>query len=94
MTAKPDLPIQSLPWFLFYLLAPFVTFMRESLEMRYLWQKPLKLDNAKLVAFLGQEPHTPLDTAIAETLGALGCLEQTPKLQPKLSGTKRPAAIL
>ncbi len=94
VVGKPDLPIRSMPWFLFYLLAPFVTFMRESLEMRYLWRRPLKLDNAKLVAFLGMEPHTPLDRAIAETLGALGCLEQTPKTQPKVSGTKRSAAIL
>jgi len=94
VVGKPDLPIRSLPWFLFYLLAPFVTFMRESLEMRYLWRQPLKLDNTKLVAFLGHEPHTPLDNAIAETLSALGCLGPQPKFQAKLSGTNRPAEIL
>ena len=32
-----------------------VTTMREMLEMRYLWRKPLRLDNRKLVAFLGEE---------------------------------------
>ena len=29
--------------------------------MRYLWKRPIGLDNAKLVAFLGEEPATPLD---------------------------------
>ena len=33
------------------------------LEMRYLWKKPLRFDNAKLVSLLGVEPHTPLDQA-------------------------------
>ena len=47
---------------------------REMLEMRYLWREPLQLDNRKLVAFLGGEPHTPLDTALRETLSGLGCL--------------------
>ena len=41
-----------------FLGAPFVTFMREALEMRYLWQKPLRLDNSKLVSLIGPEPHT------------------------------------
>ena len=37
-------------------------------------ERPLRLDNAKLVAFLGAEPTTPLDRAVALTLEALGCL--------------------
>ena len=49
--------------------------MRQMIEMRYLWQEPLKLDNAKLNAFLGSEPHTPIDQAIVTTLRGLGCLE-------------------
>jgi hypothetical protein len=40
------------------------------LEMRYLWQVPLQLDNTKLRALIGQETHTPLEAAIAATLGA------------------------
>jgi hypothetical protein len=42
--------------------------------MRYLWSTPVKLDSRKLVAFLGEEPHTPLDRA--ETLAGLGCLHR------------------
>jgi hypothetical protein len=34
----------------------------------------VSLDNAKLVAALGAEPHTPVDQAVAATLAGLGCL--------------------
>jgi nucleoside-diphosphate-sugar epimerase len=47
------------------------------LEMRYLWREPLRMDNSRLVAPLGQEPHTPLDDAVKETLKGLGCLEES-----------------
>jgi nucleoside-diphosphate-sugar epimerase len=74
-----QLPIRDLPWGLIYAAAPFSTFLREALEMRYLWQVPLRLDNTRLRALLGEEPHTPLDVAIRETLAALGIL---PALSP------------
>jgi len=61
------------PWFVVYLLAPFFETFREMLEMRYLWRSALKLDNSKLVHFLGEEPHTPLDEALRSTLRELGC---------------------
>jgi hypothetical protein len=70
------LPVKSLPWGLIYAGAPFSTFMREALEMRYLWQIPLRLDNAKLRRLIGEEPHTKLDEAVRETLTALGCLAE------------------
>ncbi len=46
VSGNPDLPIRKFPWILVYLAAPFVTFMREALEMRYLWRTPLRLDNS------------------------------------------------
>jgi hypothetical protein len=52
--------IQSFPWWLMYLAAPFNATLRELLEMRYLWRQPVRLDNTKLVNFLGAEPHTLL----------------------------------
>ncbi len=67
--------IKKMPWGVIRLASPFVTMLRELLEMRYLWQETVELDNAKLVAFLGQEPHTHLDTALAQSLEGLGCLE-------------------
>jgi nucleoside-diphosphate-sugar epimerase len=68
------LPIRRFPWLVLYALAPFVETLRETLEMRYLWTQAVQLDNRKLVAFLGQEPHTALDQALRETLTGLGCL--------------------
>ena len=62
------------PWWLMKLIAPFVVTVREMLEMRYLWQTPQLLDNRRLVAALGQEPHTPLEQAVEATLADLGCL--------------------
>ncbi len=44
-------------------------------DRRYLWKKPVKLDNSKLAAFLGAEPHTPLDIAVRATLSELGCID-------------------
>jgi nucleoside-diphosphate-sugar epimerase len=66
--------VRPLPWLLFTLLAPFMVTFREMQEMRYLWREPLRLDNGKLLAVLGREPHTPLDMAVKTTLGQLGCL--------------------
>ncbi len=42
--------------------------------MHYLWRLPVRLRNDKLVDFLGAEPHTPLDSAVLQTLQGLGCL--------------------
>lgn len=58
------LPVRPFPWALVYAAAPFMTMMRELIEMRYLWRETILLDNARLLTFLGAEPHTPLDTAI------------------------------
>lgn len=66
--------IHSFPWWFMYLAAPFNATLRELLEMRYLWRQSVRLDNTKLVTFLGAEPHTPLDEAVRMTLQGLGCL--------------------
>jgi nucleoside-diphosphate-sugar epimerase len=71
---KPSLPVRSLPWFIFRAASPFSEKMRELYATRPLWQTPVELDNARLVQFLGQEPHTPIDTAIEITLRGLGSL--------------------
>jgi hypothetical protein len=65
------IPIKPFPYPLLIALSPFVTLFRELLEMRYLWEKPIGLDDAKLRAFLGEVPATPLDTAVRETLADL-----------------------
>ena len=69
------------PWTFVRAVSPFVTTLRELMEMRYLWREPLQLDNARLVAELGREPHTPLDEAVEATLMGLGCLGAQERMQ-------------
>ena len=66
--------IAAFPWWLVSLASPFVTTFREMLEMRYLWREPVCMDNSRLIAELGREPHTPLDEAVEATLLGLGCV--------------------
>ena len=75
VTGQPKLPVMGFPWWLVVALSPVVRIFGEMAEMRYLWREPLVLDDRKLRAFLGGVPQTPLDTAIAASLRALGCLE-------------------
>jgi nucleoside-diphosphate-sugar epimerase len=74
VVGEPKPSIRQFPWLLAYALGPFVTVFREMLELRYLWQRPVRLDHTKLVAFLGAEPRTPIDAAVHATLVGLGCL--------------------
>jgi nucleoside-diphosphate-sugar epimerase len=60
--------IKPFPWWAVRLASPFVDPCREMLEMRYLWQRAMQLDNAKLCALIGAESHTPIDEALAATL--------------------------
>ena len=71
---RPEMRATAFPWAAVVLASPFVTTFREMLEMRYLWREPLRMANSRLVAFLGEEPHTPLDQAVGEALRGLGCL--------------------
>jgi len=73
-TGNPALPIRSVPWPVLYLASPFVRFLRELIEMRYLWQVPVQLDNRKLLSVLGEEPHTELDDAVRVSLRQLACI--------------------
>ncbi|MFE1601840.1 NAD-dependent epimerase/dehydratase family protein [Methylobacterium sp. ID0610] len=83
---RPDLPVRRVPWGLARLAEPMVPFLREAREMLYLWREPLHLDNRRLVALLGAEPHTPLDAAVAATLADLGCLPAGAPAASSLAG--------
>jgi nucleoside-diphosphate-sugar epimerase len=73
-------PVIGFPWPLLTVAAPWVRFFGEMQEMRYLWTgQPLRLRNDALRAVLGEEPHTPLEQAVRESLQGLGCL---PAAQP------------
>jgi len=69
--------VSAFPWWLLSLASPFVATFREMREMRYLWRAPIRMDNARLIAVLGKEPHTPLDEAVEATLIGQGALAGT-----------------
>ncbi|MGX5665037.1 NAD-dependent epimerase/dehydratase family protein [Rhizobium daejeonense] len=73
VTGRPDLKLKRFPWLLVMLASPFVPLFRELLEMRYLWTREVMMDDRNLVEFLGEEPRTPIDEAVATTLASLGC---------------------
>ena len=74
-TGQATLPLRAFPWRLTRLAAPFSVLLRELGEMRYLWRVPLQLDNHRLLTWLGEEPHTPLEQAVAATLRGFGCMQ-------------------
>jgi nucleoside-diphosphate-sugar epimerase len=77
-TARPRLsPATKLPPPRPPLASPFVTTFREMREMRYLWRTHISMDNPRLIAVLGKEPHTPLDEAVEATLIGLGSIAPT-----------------
>jgi nucleoside-diphosphate-sugar epimerase len=67
---RPGLPIRRFPWPIVWLGAPFSAFLREAIEMTWLWTSSLALDNSRLRTLIGEEPHTPLDEAVKAAIGA------------------------
>ena len=68
--ARPKLREIGFPWWLMQLLAPFGGFPGEVVEVKRFWRAPLRLDNERLKALIGPEPHTPLDEAVTASLAA------------------------
>lgn len=67
----PAVPIRKLPWWIISLVAPLSADLKELSELKYLWEQPIRLDNTRLLATLGQEPRTPLPEAVRQTLAFL-----------------------
>jgi len=68
------IPVRPIPWWIFLLLSPFNETMRELYATRQLWRAPIQLENARLIRFLGNEPHTPLQSAVEATLRGMNCI--------------------
>lgn len=77
---RPDqkVKIAGLPWPLLRAGGLFVPMWAELAEMRYLWSKSHRLNGARLAAAIGTPRHTPLVTALAEALRALGKIDSLP----------------
>ncbi len=71
LSPQAGLKLRSMPWAVMRIVAWFNPLVASLLEMRYLWQEPHRLDNRRLVALLGAEPHTPFDQAARAALQAL-----------------------
>ncbi len=82
-TDDPRIALRHFPWWLVNLAAPFNETLREMIKMRYLWRKPAKLVDEKLVAFLGGKPYTTLDEALQTTLTSMRCLPAQTKTAAK-----------
>ncbi|HEY8939061.1 MAG TPA: SDR family oxidoreductase [Cellvibrio sp.] len=65
--------VKAFPWWFITLASPLKSTFRELREMRYLWKLPVRMDNSRLLAVLGREPHTPLDEAVQKTLEGMSC---------------------
>lgn len=71
---QASVKFKRMPWFAIRVGALFVPSWAALLEMRYLWDTPNELDNTRLLQLIGQEPRTPLDRAVRQSLADLGFL--------------------
>lgn len=82
------LRVGGLPWPLFRWLGPLVPSWAALSALRYLWNQPHRLDNRRLVGFIGREPHTPWPLALTRTLQHLDLLPPAPV---PVAGSRAPA---
>lgn len=75
---RPGIKAGYFPWWLARLASPFNETLRELCKMHYLWREPIRLDDARLRAFLGDDLYTPLDDAVRAALAGAGCLDERP----------------
>jgi nucleoside-diphosphate-sugar epimerase len=66
--AGRSLKLKSMPWGILRLMGLFSPLMREVIEMRYLWNKPHRIDGAPLQAILPDFQPTSLATAMVDAL--------------------------
>ena len=66
------LRVGQLPWPLLRVMGLVAPTFAALADMRYLWRTPHRLDNTRLRALIGDEPHTPFDQAVRQALADLG----------------------
>ena len=62
------------PWWLMRLAAPFAAMPRALIEMRYLWQRPHRLDERDLQRLIGEVPHTPAAEVVRRCVADLATM--------------------
>ncbi len=68
------LRVSRMPWPLLRVAGLVVPTLAALAEMRYLWRTPHQLHNKRLCALIGDEPRTPFDDAVRQSLEDLGLL--------------------
>jgi nucleoside-diphosphate-sugar epimerase len=66
------LRVGQLPWPLLRVMGLVAPTFAALADMRYLWRTPHRLDNTRLRALIGDEPHAPFDQAVRQALADLG----------------------
>lgn len=66
--------VDRLPWPLLRIAGMVMPTYAALADMRYLWSTPHRLDNTRLVALIGSEPHTTFEQAVRRALHDLGLL--------------------
>jgi nucleoside-diphosphate-sugar epimerase len=68
VVASGKVRLKRMPRFVFHLIGLFSPFMREAIEMLYLWDVPHALKDTRLEKIIGPSPRTPLDEALKKSL--------------------------
>lgn len=78
LPTKGALRASTLPWPLLRVLGLVMPTFAALAEMRYLWRTPHQLDNRALCALIGEEPRTPFDDAVRQSLQDIALLTTPP----------------
>ncbi len=70
------LRVEGMPWLPMRVLGTVMPTLGALTALRYLWNQPHRLDNRRLRALIGGEPHTPWPLALQRTLQCLDLLPQ------------------
>lgn len=89
LPAGGSLRVSRLNWTLVRMAGLVMPTLASLASMRYLWHTPYRLDNTRLKALIGQEPHTPFDQAACQALAAMDLSGMAALNPPAVAG--RPA---
>ncbi|WP_066270902.1 NAD-dependent epimerase/dehydratase family protein [Hydrogenophaga palleronii] len=72
------LRVKSLPWPLIRAMGLVMPSFEALAALRYLWNQPHRLDNRRLLALIGSEPHTAWPVALRHSLQEMALLSPAP----------------
>ncbi|MGG7566005.1 NAD(P)H-binding protein [Rhodovulum sp. DZ06] len=75
--------LRPFPWWALRLAAPVWPLARELREMRYLWDRPHRVDGADFAALVPEFRPTPMEAGLAESLRGLGALPEAAPAAPR-----------